>query len=137
MSGNIKTPIVPKAPFFKSINTEKSALRSILIAPAINIIETDELYLLSIAVPGLKKENFNIEIVNNIIAISAIKEMESLVSVNGLCEYDYTNWTRSFTLPEDAEVVFAKANYEEGELIIRIPKGGISETEKPLKVYVY
>ena len=137
MSGNIKTPIIRKAPFFKPIRTENSALRSILIAPAVNINETEEIYLLSMAVPGLKKENFNIEIVNNIIAISATKEIEPLVCVNDLCEYDYTNWTRSFTLPEDAEVVLAKATYEDGELIIRIPKGGISETEKPLKVYVY
>ena len=137
MAGKIKTPIIRKAPFFKAISTEKSALRNTLIAPAVNINETDELYLLSMAAPGLKKEDFNIEIVNNIIAISATKEIESLVSVNDRCEYDYTNWTRSFTLPEDAEVVLAKATYEEGELIIRIPKGGISETEKPLKVYVY
>jgi len=137
MSSNITITKKPNAPFFKSNENEISQVESTQSAPGVNINETEEHYLLSLAVPGLKKEDFNIEIINNIITISAAKEMEPLESINDRCEYDYTHWTRSFTLPPEAEVVLAKANYDEGELIIRIPKGGISETEKPLKVYVY
>lgn len=137
MPGTIKTPIPGKASFFKSIETEKFSLNGTHIAPAVNINETEELYLVSMAVPGLKKEDINIEIINNVITISAAKQMAPLVCVNDRSEYNYTNCARSFTLPHDAEVVLAKANYEEGELIITIPKGGISEREQPLKVYVY
>lgn len=137
MSTNIKTPIAPKAPFFKSIGEEDFPFKLAPDTPAANITETEEHYLLCMAVPGLKKKDFNIEIVDNIITICATKQIEPFAGINDRCEYDYTNWTRSFTLPADAEVILAKASYEEGELIIRIPKGGISESEKPLKVLVY
>lgn len=137
MSTYIRTPKAPKAPFFKSIGDEKSPFKKAPVTPAANINETEEHYLLCMAAPGLKKKDFNIEIVDNIITISAMKQMQPLAGIKDRCEYDYTNWTRSFTLPADAEVILAKASYEEGELIIRIPKGGISESEKPLKVLVY
>ena len=134
---NIKTQASFKAPFFQSDKNEKPLYKKPLVVPAVNIDETAEHYLIAMAAPGFKKEDFKIAIVNDIISISAAKKASTLKHVSDRCEYDYTSWTRSFTLPTDADTVLAKGKYQDGELIIRIPRGDSMQTSEPLIVYVY
>ena len=135
MSCNIKSG---KVPFFKPDTAEKLLYRKTAFLPAVNIDETDEHYLLTVAVPGLKREHFEIKINNQVITISSAQKDISSKLVRGRCEYDYTNWSRSFILPDDAEIILAKAAYRNGELRIRIPKGADDTSIKaPLNVYVY
>jgi len=135
MSHNIKSE---KVPFFKPCTAEKLLYKKTVFLPAVNIDETDEHYLLSVAVPGLKREHFEITINNQVITISATQKDVNSKLDRGRCEYDYTNWSRSFILPDDAEIILAKAAYRYGELRIRIPKGANDTSIKaPLTVYVY
>ena len=97
-----------------------------LSVPSINIKETDAEYDLCIATPGLDKKDFNMDVTEGILTISAEKEKEEKMDKkNGRfnrMEYNYSSWSRSFTLPNDCDSNKIKAEYKNGELMISIPK---------------
>ncbi len=70
--------------------------------PAVNIAETDGDFQIELAVPGLKKEDFKINIDKNVLSISSEKKNENSQEGKKFSkrEYSYTSFTRSFTLPE-------------------------------------
>lgn len=105
--------------------------------PVVNISETASEYLVVLATPGLRRENFTIEVAQSVITISAKNETIPLSCVANHCEYDYTDWTRVFVLPADADVIFASAVYQNGELVIRIPRNYTSENQAKATIYVY
>ncbi len=129
------TPKVTKTLCFKSeLDGKKTS--PVQVSPAVNIEETPAQYLIVIAVPGLHREDFSLEIVEGILSISATKEKESYTP-NDRWEYDYSDWTRTFSLPDDSDVVLSHAKYWNGELIIRIPRGNTDENKAKAIVYVY
>jgi HSP20 family protein len=105
--------------------------------PGANIFETKNEYHIIIAAPGLHRDDFNIEIAEGVITISAKKETDFLKIISDRCEYDYTEWTRAFLLPEDADEFLAHAEYQNGELNIFIPRSSQSENKAKATIYVY
>ncbi|HLG41076.1 MAG TPA: Hsp20/alpha crystallin family protein [Chitinophagaceae bacterium] len=100
--------------------------------PSVNISETDNEYKLCIAAPGLEKTDFKIEMLDDMLTISAEKEKEEKDERNGRYnrrEYNYTSWSRSFTLPENANTDKVDAKYENGELKIKVPKTEVKKTK--------
>lgn len=92
--------------------------------PALNVHEEKDHYLVTVAAPGLEKEDFNIEIDNNIITISASaeKEHEEEKKKYSRREYSYSSFSRSFTLPSDVNADSINATYEKGILSLTLPK---------------
>lgn len=108
------------APLDKYFNRD-----NVLNVPAVNVNETDNQYAISIASPGLEKNDFHIQIEDGMITISAKKEEK--LEKNGKYnrrEYNYSSWTRAFSLPEDADDTKIKAEYKNGELKIDVPRNG-------------
>jgi HSP20 family protein len=102
--------------------------------PAVNISETEKEFKLTMAVPGLEKSDFRVEAFENLLTISAEKEKEEKDEKSGRYnrrEYNYTSWSRTFTLPDYVDASHIEANYEKGELKISLPK---TEVAKPKKV---
>ena len=100
--------------------------------PSVNISESDNEYKLSIAAPGLEKNDFKIEMLDDMLTISAEKEKEERDDKGGRFnrrEYNYTSWRRSFTLPENVNPDQIDAKYENGELKIRIPKTELKKSK--------
>ena len=97
--------------------------------PAVNITEGDNEYKLSVAVPGLKKEELKVNIDSNILTISAEKEesKEEKEKKYDRKEYNYSSFSRSFTLPEDVIRDKIDANYQDGVLKLSLPKGDKSK----------
>lgn len=126
-----------KALHFKEKGDRKSILCAASIIPAVNIFETISEYLVVIAAPGLERENFSIVADQSVITISAKKENVSRSWVRDRFEYDYTDWTRAFTLPADAEAMLADATYQNGELLIHIPRSNTCECPENVTIYVY
>ena len=89
------------------------------------------------ATPGLRRENFSIEIAESVITISAKKETLPLGWINDRCEYNYNEWTRAFALPSDADSILARAEYQNGELIIHIPRNSSTYSEAKATICVY
>jgi HSP20 family protein len=92
--------------------------------PSVNIHETDDKFNVSLAAPGLKKEDFKIGIENGVLIISAEKKDEKTETQPNYSrkEFSYETFSRSFTLPEVANTEAIAASYENGVLSIDIPK---------------
>jgi len=108
-----------------------------MVTPAANVDETNNEYILTIASPGFKRENFQVMIEKDMIIIAAAKETSGQICIHDRCEYDYTRWKRAFSLPDDADALLARARYKDGELIIRIPRGKTDKLSGITNIYVY
>jgi HSP20 family protein len=92
--------------------------------PAVNIKEEGTQYIVSLAAPGLKKEDFNIDIENNMLTIRSEKEESNETTDEKYTrkEYNYSSFSRSFSLPEDVKQEAIDARYVNGELTITLPR---------------
>lgn len=92
--------------------------------PAANVTERDKDFLVEMAVPGMEKKDFKVEVENNMISISAEKEEknEEKESGNTRREFSYNSFCRCFTLPENSIADKISSKYENGILSIEIPK---------------
>ena len=107
--------------------------------PAVNTIERDNQYLLEIAVPGMDKKDFEIEIQNDLISISSISKQEKEVKDNlnyNRQEFNYNSFHRTFSLPKEVDQSKIKAIYSNGILTITLPKlkEVISKSKKLIEV---
>jgi len=108
-----------------------------MVIPAANIDENENEYILTIASPGFKREDFQVMIEKDIITIAAAKKTSPGNCIHDRCEYDYNRWKRVFSLPDDADALMTRARYREGELIIRIPRGKTDNSSCITTIYVY
>lgn len=92
--------------------------------PAVNIRESEDRFDLELSVPGRAKEDFNIEIDDNLLTISSeVKsEKESKEENYTRREFGYSSFKRSFTLPESVDEERIDASYENGILKFTLPK---------------
>lgn len=96
--------------------------------PSANIIEKEKEFVVALAAPGFNKEQFNIVLDKNLLTISvkkvALKDenaIENNVSYNRK-EFDFSDFSRSFKLPKEADNDSIKATYTNGILNIQIAK---------------
>ena len=95
-----------------------------LTIPAVNITDNKDDFMVSLAVPGMKKDDFKIDIDGNMITISCEKEekKEDKEAKFTRKEYNYSSFSRSFTLPDDILKEKIEARYEDGVLKLQLPK---------------
>jgi HSP20 family protein len=109
--------------FFKPWNDWMGMGRSIT-TPAVNIAENKTHFEVTVAAPGLKKNDFNIDIEGNMLTISCEKEEKKEEKDERYTrkEYSYTSFSRSFTLPDEVIKEKIEAAYVDGVLHITLPK---------------
>jgi len=110
-----------------------------ITVPSANIQTADSGYLIEIAAPGFKREEFKIEIDQNILNISGERKVstsDAEASKYSRKEFNYLTFNRSFTLPETAEEDKISAIYEDGILKVMIPVKDTVEEEAPRKIMV-
>jgi HSP20 family protein len=92
--------------------------------PSVNVSESDSAYKITLAAPGLGKEDFKVNVEGDLITISAEKSTrkEEKEEKYTRKEYNYTSFSRTFTLPENIKTDKIDAKYENGELMISLPK---------------
>ncbi len=92
--------------------------------PAVNIKENEGNFELELAIPGFKKEDFNIELDNDVLTISSEVKKESETNDENYTrrEFSFSSFRRSFTLPETVDNGKINANYEDGILKLTLPK---------------
>lgn len=92
--------------------------------PAVNITDNKENYLISLAIPGMEKKDFNIDIEGNMLTVSCEKEetKEEKDKAYSRKEYNYNSFSRSFNLPEEVIQEQINAVYDNGILNITLPK---------------
>jgi len=95
-----------------------------LTSPKVNITDDKNSYNLELAAPGLQKKDFKIDVNGNVLTISAQKEerKEEKEDKYTRQEYNYSSFSRSFTLPEEVQQDKIDAIYENGVLKLALPK---------------
>lgn len=99
--------------------------------PAVNIQETNDHFDVELAAPGMTKNDFKVELDNNVLTISSEKEdkHEEKDDKYTRREFSYQSFQRSFTLPEQVvDIEKINAKYENGVLHLTVPK---KESAKP------
>ena len=101
--------------------------------PSVNSVENNDSFEIDLAVPGMKKDDFTIELNDKILVISSDKSNHDQNERTRLNEFNYSSFQRSFRVPESVELDKIKANYKNGILKIKLPKRKDSIT-KPNRV---
>jgi len=98
--------------------------RMVTRVPAVNISEGDNNYCVELAAPGLKKEDFKLNLEHNQLTISVEQSSDHQDNQKNYSkrEYSYSSFVRSFTLPESADYNRIDAGYSDGILRIDIAK---------------
>ncbi|MDP4149760.1 MAG: Hsp20/alpha crystallin family protein [Bacteroidota bacterium] len=92
--------------------------------PAVNVVENKNNYEISVAAPGMKKDDFRIDVEGNVLTISAEAEekKEEKEGKYTRKEYNYSSFSRNFTLPDWVNKDKIDATYENGVLKLELPK---------------
>ena len=104
-------------------------------APKVDIYETENAYVLNAELPGLTKDQIDIDINDNTLTIKGEKKFEEKVDKDNYVrvERSYGNFSRSFVLSDDVAAEGITANYKEGVLEVTLPK---KEESKPKEIKV-
>ncbi|MBT8296340.1 MAG: Hsp20/alpha crystallin family protein [Gramella sp.] len=94
--------------------------------PAVNIMESEDSFNVEVAAPGMAKDDFNIELDNDVLTISSEeKKEEESNDKNGRFtrkEFSYRSFKRAFSLPDSVDSSKISASYNNGVLEIALPK---------------
>ncbi|MFY7672312.1 Hsp20/alpha crystallin family protein [Tenacibaculum sp. MEBiC06402] len=113
--------------FSSDLTTETSV-------PKVNIKETNDSFIVEMAVPGMKKSDFDVSVDNNLLSISSIVEYNNEETSENYTrkEFSYSSFERRFKLPETVDDEKIKANYTDGILEVILPKREEAK-KKPIK----
>lgn len=92
--------------------------------PFVNISERENEYLVSMAAPGFKKDDFKIDVEGDTLTISSEKKEEKKEEEERFSreEYSYSSFERCFALPREVNKEMITAEYKDGILNIELPK---------------
>jgi HSP20 family protein len=104
-------------------------------APAMDVVETDEHFILRADLPGLSEEDVSIELEDNVLTVAGERKAEHEDRKEGYyrVERAFGSFARSLTLPEGVDPDAVAASFDRGVLEVRIPK---PEERKPRKVNI-
>jgi HSP20 family protein len=119
-----------QAPFFPSliddfINQDWNLKTpSSTTLPAVNIKDLEAQFEIELAVPGMKKSDFEIEVEDGLLSISSSLEEEQVTEKGKFTrrEFSYNSFKRTFTIPESLDPSNIEAQYSDGVLQLRLPK---------------
>ena len=103
--------------------------------PAVDVLESEELYLIRAEIPGMKTEEIKVEVKDGTLVVSGERKSEK--PAEGV-EYRHVErveakFSRAFSLPETVKQDGIEASYKDGVLEIRVPK---AEAAKPRQIEV-
>jgi len=109
------------------MNDDWFTTRTSTAVPALNVIENEKDYELEFAVPGLKKEELNLQVdADGIMSISMARKNEENKEDKKRNyirrEFTFQEFNQSYILPDDADRARISAKVENGVLTINVPK---------------
>jgi len=100
--------------------------------PLVDVHETKEEYLVKVDVPGVKADDVNVEVNENVLSISGARVADEKGQAQ-LVERPYGSFVRTLTLPQGVDSDSIEAGYQDGVLELRIPKPA---EQKPKKIAI-
>lgn len=109
--------------------------RTSAFVPALDISENDSHYTITVEIPGVRKDDVQVELRDDMLVIQGEKksEREEKKERGRHVERSYGSFSRAFTLPSDADAERLEASFKEGVLTVRIPR---REALKPKQIAI-
>ena len=101
-------------------------------SPASEVVETDDHYLLSVDLPGLKKEDIHVDLVENTLTISGERKRDGRNGTERVqrTERSFTAFKKSFVLPSSVTADRIEAKYADGVLELYLPKSQLAQSRR-------
>jgi len=120
------------------LNELKLTRKESAIKPLVNMEEYKGSYQIEVALPGIKREDIFIDVVDNILSVIVLhKNSDELKRKLQIHEFDTDFLERHLLLPEDADAEFVGAEYKEGILCLHIPKRETHQKTNINQIVVY
>ena len=106
--------------------------------PSVDIVESDGCYLFKVDAPGIKREDLQVSLAGGLLTIQGERRIESEQKKSRFhrIERSYGRFSRSFSLPEDADPGSIKAHVEDGELTVSLARKADSPARQVTSVPV-
>ncbi len=106
---------------FKDVEAKNNSYEKL---PAVNISESEQNFTIDLAAPGMKREDFQINLKKDILTVTVDKKKEDGEGKKQFSrkEFDFGNFSRSFNMPENADSEKIAASYANGILSLTIDK---------------
>ncbi len=102
--------------------TQPRSLRAFEHMPKVEVKENGKSYTINVELPGLDEKDVKVTIEDDLLAIAGEKKVEHTDDKTHFSERSYGSFTRSFTLPADADRGAITAKFSKGVLTLEIPK---------------
>ncbi len=121
--------------FVGQVAQPEGELKQAQWAPAVDIEETADAYIIHADVPGVKADDIEINVENGLLEIAGERKLEKAVEERGVRRFErvFGKFYRSFRLPESADIENIKARTDHGVLTVVVPKKAVA---KPRKIAV-
>lgn len=125
------TPTLTRFDRLMAPTVHPASARFMPTLPAVNVREDEQAFHLEVAAPGFKKEDFNIELVQNRLTVSAKQENKTAETAEKYTrrEFGFNTFSRSFRLPKNVDAGQISATYTDGILNIDLPKIEVKEPQ--------
>jgi HSP20 family protein len=106
--------------------------------PSVNVIEGKDEFKIEVAAPGLNKEDFKVDLDNNVLTITSEKEEKKEDENQRYMrrEFSYSSFKRSFSMPQSVDSSNIRANHQNGVLTITIPKREEAKERPPKQIEI-
>jgi HSP20 family protein len=104
--------------------------------PRVDISESNSSYIIKADIPGVAKEDLKVTLDNGVLTIQGERKQDK-EEVNKRfhrIERFYGSFSRSFSLPEDAEAKELKATAQEGQLVVSVPRKAVAPSAEAVQV---
>jgi HSP20 family protein len=120
---------------FFGLDRKRTELERFDWTPRVNVVEHEDRFEITAEIPGMNKEDVQIELHDNLMTIKGEKqyEKEEKESNYHICERSYGTFQRSFALPQNVKDDNIEAEYNNGVLTVNLPK---KEPAKPKEIKV-
>jgi len=121
---------------FFSDSVARSGGSSYSFVPRVDIIEGEKAFEIHVAVPGMNKEDFKIDLNDNYLTVSGERKLNRELKEENFhsVETQYGTFSRSFSLPENVDATKISAKYVNGILELNIPKDEKKVLKSTIKV---
>ncbi len=104
-----------------------------VLRPVVNIYENSDGFLLLAEMAGVKREDINIDLENNVLSLSGVRHLEAVLEGSCFEEFGSVEYRNSFSIPETIELSEVSAKLKDGILHLTLPK---QEAVKPRLIAV-
>lgn len=109
---------------------------SYAFVPRVDIVENEKAYEIHLAVPGMNKDDFKLDLNDNYLTVSGERKFTKEQNDKNFhsIETQYGTFSRAFALPENVDASQIKATYNNGILEISVPKDEKKSIKTTIKV---